>query len=96
MIVDDLNLIGIAPLPAKADAPLLVHSNAVLTGSISPQFLQSITRWHAKIAELLGRIHRHEFAQHRALEIRGISSDGLAGEQSLGITIGERVDHREQ
>jgi hypothetical protein len=29
------------------------------------------------------------------LEIRRIASDGLASEQSLGIAIGECVDHRE-
>jgi hypothetical protein len=96
VIVDDLNLVGIAIPPAKADAPLLVHANTVLAGSIAPELLQSITRRHAEVAELLGRVHRHEFPQHRALEIRRISSNGLASEQSLGIAIGEGMDHREQ
>jgi hypothetical protein len=96
VIIDDRNLVGIAILPAKADAPLLVHTNTVLAGSITPQLLQSITRRHTKIIELLGRVHRHKFAQHRALEIRRISPDGLASEQSLGIAIGEGVDHGEQ
>jgi hypothetical protein len=95
MIVNDLDLIGIAILPSKADAPLLVHANTVLAGAIAPELLQSIARRHAEVVELLGRIHRHQFAQHRALEIRRIASDGLASEQSLGIAIGECVDHRE-
>jgi hypothetical protein len=68
----------------------------VLANSIAPELLQPITRRHAKVAELLGRVHHHKFAQHRALEIRGISSDGLASEQSLGIAIGEGVNHGEQ
>ena len=96
VIVDDLNLVGIAIPPAKADAPLLVNANTVLAGSIAPELLQSITRRHAEVAELLGRVHRHKFPQHRALEIRRISSNGLASEQSLGIAIGEGMDHREQ
>jgi hypothetical protein len=95
MIVNDLNLGGIANLPPKADAPSLVHANTVLSGAITPELLQSIARRHAEVVELLGRIHRHQFAQHRALEIRRIASDGLASEQSLGIAIGECVDHRE-
>jgi hypothetical protein len=95
VIVDDLHLVGIAILPAKADAPLLVHANTVLAGSIAPELLQSITRRYAEVAELLGRVHRHEFAEHRASEIRRISPDRLAGEQSLGVTVGEGVDHRE-
>jgi hypothetical protein len=96
VIIDELNVVGVAILPTKADTPLLVHANAVLAGSIPPELLQSVTRWHAKIAELLGRVHRHEFAQHRALKIRRISPDGFASEQSLGVAIGERLNHREQ
>jgi hypothetical protein len=95
VIVNDLNLVGIAILPAKADAPLLVHANTVLAGAIASELLQSIARRHAEVVELLGRVHRHQFAQHRALEIRGIAPDWFASEQSLGITIGEGVDHRE-
>ena len=95
MIVNDLNLVGIAILPPKADAPLLVHANTVLAGAIAPELLQSIPRRHAEVVELLGRIHRHKFAQHGALEIRRIASDWLPNEQPLGIAIGEGVDHRE-
>jgi hypothetical protein len=95
VIVDDLNLVSIAILPAKADAPLLVHTNTVLASSTAPKLLQPIARGHAKVAELLGRVHRHKFAQHHALEIRRISSDGLAGEQPLSIAIGEGVNHGE-
>jgi hypothetical protein len=95
VIVNDLNFVGIAILPPKADTPLLVHANTVLADSIAPELLQSIARRHAEVLELLGRVHRHKFAQHRALEIRRIASDGLASEQTLGIAIGESVDHRE-
>jgi hypothetical protein len=95
VIINDLYVVGIASLPAKADAPLLVHANTVLACAIAPELLQSIAGRDAEIVELLGRVHHHEFAQHRALEIRGISSDGLASEQALSISIGEGVDHRE-
>lgn len=93
VIADDLNLVGVAVLPAKADAPLLVHANTVLATPLTPELLQSIARRHAQIAELLGRIHRHQLAQLRALKIRRIPPDGLASEQSLGVAIGEGVDH---
>jgi hypothetical protein len=95
MIVNDLYVVGIAILPAKADAPLLVHANTVLARALAPELLQSIARRHAEVVELLGRIHHHEFAQHRALDISGISSDGHASEETLRISIGEGVDHRE-
>jgi len=95
MIVNDLNFVRIAILPPEADAPLVVHTNTVLAGAIAPELLQSIPRRHAEIVELLGRIHRHKFSQHRALKIRRIASDPLSSEQPLGVTIGEGVNHRE-
>lgn len=94
-MVDDLNLMGVAIPPAKTDAPLLVHANTVLAGSIATELLQSISRRHSEVTELLGRVRRHKSAQHRAPEIRGKSSDGFTSEQSLGITIGEGLDHPE-
>lgn len=95
MTVDDLNLVGVAVPPAKADAPLLVHANTVQAGSIATELLQSLSRRNAEVTELLGRVHRHKYAQYRASEIRWISSDGFASEQSLGITIGEALNHPE-
>jgi hypothetical protein len=62
MIVNDLDLVGIAILPPEADAPLLVHANTVLACAIAPELLQSIARRHAQVVKLLGRIHRHKFA----------------------------------
>ncbi len=96
VIVDDLNFVGIPILPAKADAPLLVHANTVLAGSIAPKLLQSIPWRDAKVAKLFGRVHGREFAQHRALDVCGISPDGFASEQSLGIAVGEGLDHGEE
>ena len=93
VIVGDLNFVRIPILPAKADAPLLIHANTVLTGSITPKLLQSIPWRDAKVGELLGRVYSHQFAQHGALEVRRISPDGLASEQSCGVAIGEGMDH---
>jgi len=39
MVIDDLDLVGVAILPAEADAPLVVHADAVLTRSVALQFL---------------------------------------------------------
>jgi len=35
MIVDDFNLFSIVVAPCKTDAPLVVYSDAVLTGSVA-------------------------------------------------------------
>ena len=95
VIVGDLNFVGIPILPAKTDAPLLIHANAVLARSITPKLLQPIPGRHAKVTELFGRVHSDQFAQHCALERGRISPDGLTSEQPLRIAIGESVDHEE-
>ncbi len=48
VIVDDLDLIGIAVVPAKADAPLVIDSNTVLACSLPREPLESITGRHSK------------------------------------------------
>jgi hypothetical protein len=49
MVVRDLDVMGIAAFPAKADAPLIVHPNAVLAGTISRQAFQAVPRTHRKL-----------------------------------------------
>lgn len=42
MIIYDFNLFRPAIRPAKANAPLIVNSNAVLTGSISLERFETV------------------------------------------------------
>jgi len=45
--VNNFYIIGITVTPDKADAPLIVHTNAILSLAIMGQRLKSIARWHA-------------------------------------------------
>jgi hypothetical protein len=51
MIVDDLDVIGIALLPAKADPPLPIDTNAELPVAIAGQGLQPIARQTPQIVQ---------------------------------------------
>jgi hypothetical protein len=42
VVVDNLNLVRVARVPAKADPPLPVDADAVLTRSITLQLFESI------------------------------------------------------
>ena len=44
VIIDDLDVEGVAVLPAEADAPLIVDPDTVLTLSVARELLQSISR----------------------------------------------------
>src|SRR5918996_4697594 len=49
VIVDDLDVVGIATMPSKADSPLIVDPDAVLSEPITSQPLKPVARRHAKI-----------------------------------------------
>jgi len=50
MIIDDLNFVHVAVLPAEADAPLIVDSDRVLPPPASPQGLES-KAWRLEVIE---------------------------------------------
>src|SRR5437899_2348957 len=49
VIVDNLDLLRVAVLPPKADAPLVVDANAVLTLSVTAQCFEPIARRDAQV-----------------------------------------------
>ena len=51
VIVDDLDLVCIAGLPAKTDAPMLIHTDRILTLASTEQRLQLVARRHPKCVE---------------------------------------------
>jgi hypothetical protein len=49
VVIDDLDLEGVAVSPFEAEAPLVVDPQAVLPGPITLQCLQMISWWHPQI-----------------------------------------------
>ena len=93
MVVNDLDLIGVGILPAKADAPLIVHPNTMLTGAISFELLEAIARRHPKVIERLRGVDGDELAEHAPQEVGGKATDALALEEGFGVPVGEALDH---
>jgi hypothetical protein len=54
VVIDDLNVVGVAPLPTKADAPLVIDPDTVLASSIALQQLQTVSRRDPQVLEGLG------------------------------------------
>jgi hypothetical protein len=55
-------LVGIPILPQKADSKLIVDTNAVLSGAISPQTFQVIAWWHGELAQVSDPIELRQFS----------------------------------
>ena len=95
MIINDLDLEGVAIFPSKTDAPLVINANAVLAGAIALEFLQPVARRDAKVLELLRSVNQAELPQHEAEELGGKAADALTLEQPLRVAVGEAGDHPE-
>lgn len=61
MIVCYFDIICVAFLPCKADAPLIIDPDAVLTFAVALQLLQSIGRRHSQVVEITGIIYHAKF-----------------------------------
>ena len=51
MVVDDFHLVGVAVTPTKANPPLIVDADAVLTFPISTQCFQTVAGWDTQVSE---------------------------------------------
>jgi hypothetical protein len=78
--------------PDKADAPLIVDTDAVLPLTTAMQFLQAIGGRGLQIAQLGGGIEHGQFAQCRPLD-GSKSADALASKKLFRLGGAERNDH---
>jgi len=60
VIVDDLDVERVAVIPAEADPPLIIDSDAMLTLPISREFFQAIPRRHFEVAQRVSRVQQEE------------------------------------
>jgi hypothetical protein len=68
MVVNDLNFEGMPIAPNKADAPLIVDADAVLSLPIPFQTFQTVSRQCRERSEIGCGIKDIQFAKRRALE----------------------------
>ena len=84
VIVAELDVIGIAILEAKANAPLIVDTDRVLTRTIALECVQPISRWYAKIRKHRGRVNRLQSSKRPPRHIGGDSLRSAGAEERFG------------
>lgn len=89
MVIDDLDLFGTCFVPNKADAPLIVDSDAVLTRPVSSQQLQSVSRRGGQVAQLLSLVKLAQFALRYALNVLRQMPCEPAMKQGFGLAVGK-------
>src|SRR5579884_3504069 len=93
VVVDNLDILGTGLGPSKANAPLLVHPDAVEPSPVASKLLKAIARWNSQVVKRLGSIKDQELAQRRALGHRIETPRTFASPDPLRVLVGERPQH---
>ncbi len=92
MIIDDLHIFGASFCPPKANAPLIIDTNAVLPGSLAFEGFKAIARWHFQIVQSGDDFELPQLSPRHCSEIYEPSDADALGE-CFGIRTLERSDH---
>jgi len=68
MIIHDLDLVSVPPLPLKTDTPLVVDTNAILSLTLPGESLKTIARRNTQIVKPLCSIQYREFPPCHAVQ----------------------------
>jgi hypothetical protein len=96
MIINHFDAVRVSFSPLKADTPLLIDTDAVLTGATTCQLLKVIRRWDAQIRQRLGSVKNLELSSCRALHLRRDLPGKPAPEQPFRLFVGKTSDHADQ
>ena len=94
MVINNFDIFRASLGPAEANPELPVDSDAVLTLTITMQWLQHISGWYFKIIQLACSLKLPNFPQGNSLKIDE-APDAASACQLLGTLTLERYDHEE-
>ena len=93
MVVYDFNFEGVARLPAKTNAPLVVNPNTMLALPVMLQGFEPVVRRNRQIPQNARIVEHSELAQGRRLDVDRQSAADFAQPDSLGLGAPEAPDH---
>jgi len=83
---------GVPASPTKADTPLIVYSNTVLTLAATDELLEAIRRRNPKVVYCPGGIQNQELSQCHSLDPTELSGPP-SEEYFFGLLAAEPFDH---
>jgi len=96
VVIDNLNVIGVATFPPEQNAPLIVDSDRVVTGKPSFLWLQPVPGWSSQIHEFGGIMQVQQLASCRPFQLRRKLAHLLRSsviKQIFGKPIAKTLDH---
>jgi hypothetical protein len=92
VVVDDLDVMGVAVAPDKADSESVVNPDAVLTPPVAAQRVQPVSGKDCQIPEIMGRVQLAQSPLSDAGDCLKAAGRSPV-EQPLGFFRPERPDH---
>jgi hypothetical protein len=96
VIVDDFHVEAVPATPKKADAPLIVDADAVLSHPFAFQGLETVPGWNPKVMEGFGGVKYDELSKRDPLQIRREPSGPVAFEEAFRLPVPEAPDHKRE
>ena len=93
MIVDDLDFVRGSILPDKAEPPLIVDPDAVLSDPVAFQGLQAIAWRHPEVVEPDRGVQHSQLAARHGQDVRGKALRCLTDENERRAFTPETFDH---
>lgn len=93
MIINYLDIERVAPVPAKANAPLIVDANTPLPPAVPAKSLEAVSWRHSQALKGDGCINQLELSPGGLLDGPWKPSDFLPGEDCRCDLVGERLNH---
>jgi hypothetical protein len=93
MVVNKLNIVGIAIAPNEANAPLFVDAGAVLTSALAVERFQPVSRRAGKIIQGAGSMKQAKTAQHTTLQFWREPLNVMTMKDFFGVSVDKRENH---
>ncbi len=93
MVIHNLYIVGIAVFPNKADPPLAIDTNTVLSLPATRELFQMIGGWHAQILQIYRRLKHFQLSTGTPYNITGKIPGMKIIKQPLRCPALERFDH---
>jgi hypothetical protein len=93
VIIYDLDIVSVALLPLKTDAPLVVDANIPLTCSLPNELFQMIGQWDSQIIDGESIVNHSKFLQCDLLNIKRQLARRLALVNLLSGNVFETLYH---
>ena len=93
MVSDDFDFVGVFNRPAKAEAPLIIDADTVLSAAAAFEGLQAFAGRKAHNVESVGGIELEELPAGGALDVGWQMPRSGTGEEFFGLGAGEASNH---